>query len=53
MMPPPDAHLGAFSEYEQKLFTKWIKQGAKYERHWAFTPRKKPFAAAQRPGKGQ
>jgi hypothetical protein len=37
-MPPPDAHLGAFSEYEQKLFTKWIKQGAKYERHWAFTP---------------
>jgi hypothetical protein len=38
MMPPPDAHLGAFSEYEQKLFTKWIKQGAKYERHWAFTP---------------
>ncbi len=38
MMPPPDAHLGAFSEYEQKLFTKWIKQGAKYEKHWAFTP---------------
>ena len=37
-MPPPDAHLGAFSEYEQKLFTKWIRQGAKYERHWAFTP---------------
>src|SRR3984957_10465654 len=38
MMPPPDAHLGAFSEYEQKLFTKSIKQGAKYEKHWAFTP---------------
>jgi hypothetical protein len=38
MMPPPDAHLGAFSEYEQKLFTKWIKQGARYEKHWAFTP---------------
>jgi Protein of unknown function (DUF1553)/Protein of unknown function (DUF1549)/Planctomycete cytochrome C len=38
MMPPPDAHLGAFTEYEQKLFTKWIKQGAKYEKHWAFTP---------------
>jgi hypothetical protein len=38
MMPPPDAHLGAFSEYEQKLFTKWIRQGAKYEKHWAFTP---------------
>jgi hypothetical protein len=38
MMPPPDAHLGAFTEYEQKLFAKWIKQGAKYEKHWAFTP---------------
>src|ERR1700677_5180375 len=38
MMPPPDAHLGAFSEYEQKLFTKWIKQGAKYEKHGASPP---------------
>jgi hypothetical protein len=37
-MPPPDAHLGAFTDYEQKLFTKWIREGAKYERHWAFTP---------------
>ncbi len=33
MMPPPDAHLAAFSEYEQKLFTKWIKQGPKSEKH--------------------
>ena len=46
MMPPPDAHLGAFNEYEQKLFTKWIKQGAKYERHWAFTPPVKPSLPA-------
>ncbi|HXB95144.1 MAG TPA: PSD1 and planctomycete cytochrome C domain-containing protein [Puia sp.] len=37
-MPPPDAHLGALSGHEQKLFAKWIRQGAKYERHWAFTP---------------
>ncbi len=43
-MPPPDAHLGAFSEYEQQLFTRWIRQGAKYERHWAFTtPVKSPL----------
>ena len=37
-MPPPDAHLGSLTPHEQKLFTKWIRQGAKYERHWAFTP---------------
>ena len=38
MMPSPDAHLGALSEYEIKLFKKWIQQGGKYESHWAFTP---------------
>ncbi|HVM89799.1 MAG TPA: PSD1 and planctomycete cytochrome C domain-containing protein [Puia sp.] len=37
MMPPPDAHLGMLTEYEKRLFKKWIVQGAKYERHWAFT----------------
>jgi hypothetical protein len=37
MMPPPDAHLGMLTEHEKKLFEKWIEQGAKYERHWAFT----------------
>jgi hypothetical protein len=37
-MPPPDAHLGALTPRETKLFEKWIRQGAKYERHWAFTP---------------
>ena len=36
MMPEPEAHLGALSEYEIKLFKKWIQQGAKYESHWAF-----------------
>ncbi|MBA2499529.1 MAG: DUF1553 domain-containing protein [Chitinophagaceae bacterium] len=38
MMPAPDSHLGALSEYEIKLFKKWILQGAKYESHWAFIP---------------
>jgi len=37
MMPSPDSHLGALSEYEIKLFKKWIEQGSKYESHWAFT----------------
>jgi hypothetical protein len=37
MMPPPDAHLGILTEQEARLFERWIKQGGKYERHWAFT----------------
>jgi len=41
-MPPPDAHLGALSDQEKKLMEKWISQGAKYERHWAFTTPQKP-----------
>ena len=38
MMPPPDAHLGMLNDYEKKLFKKWIEQGGKYEKHWAFVP---------------
>jgi hypothetical protein len=41
MMPAPESHLGALSEYEIKLFKKWIQQGANYETHWAFTPPQK------------
>ena len=37
-MPTPESHLTALNEYEVKLFRKWIKQGAKYEPHWAFVP---------------
>ena len=37
MMPEPDSHLGALDDYEIKLFKKWIQQGGKYEKHWAFT----------------
>ena len=36
MMPSPGAHLGLLSETEIKIIEKWIKQGAKYEKHWAF-----------------
>lgn len=41
MMPPPDSHLGVITPTEIEIFRKWIKQGAKYERHWAFTAPKK------------
>lgn len=36
VMPTPESHLGSLSEHEVALFKKWIKQGAKYEAHWAF-----------------
>ena len=43
-MPTPDSHLALLTPYEIALVKKWIKQGAKYEKHWAFnTPVKAPL----------
>jgi hypothetical protein len=35
-MPAPESHLGLLNEHEISLIKKWIQQGAKYEKHWAF-----------------
>jgi hypothetical protein len=44
MMPPPESHLPALTEQEIVTIKKWIEQGAKYERHWAFiAPKKSPL----------
>jgi len=40
IMPPPDSKLN-LNAYEKKLIRKWIRQGAKFEKHWAFIPPKK------------
>lgn len=43
-MPVPESHLGLLTPEQIDLFKRWIKQGAKYEKHWAFTqPVKKPL----------
>lgn len=43
-MPVPESHLGLLTPEQIDLFKRWIKQGAKYERHWAFiAPVKKPL----------
>jgi Protein of unknown function (DUF1553)/Protein of unknown function (DUF1549)/Planctomycete cytochrome C len=42
-MPTPESHLGLLSETEIKIIERWIEQGAKYEKHWAFI---KPEKAA-------
>lgn len=41
LMPPPSSQL-KLSPHEINLIGKWIKQGARYEKHWAFVPPQKP-----------
>jgi hypothetical protein len=36
-MPTPESHLGLLNETEISLVRRWIEQGAKYEKHWAFS----------------
>jgi len=42
LMPTPSSHLKRLSPFEMALIKKWIKQGAKYEKHWAFVAPKLP-----------
>ena len=37
LMPPVASNLPALTPHEVALIKKWIEQGAKYEKHWAFT----------------
>ncbi len=41
MMPPYSSNL-RLSSHEIALIEKWIEQGAKYEKHWAFVAPQKP-----------
>lgn len=41
LMPPVASNLPALTPHEVALIKKWIEQGAKYEKHWAFTSPKK------------
>jgi hypothetical protein len=40
MMPPASSNLKRLTPHEVDLVKKWIKQGAKFEKHWAFVPPK-------------
>ena len=40
LMPPPASNL-KLNQREIELIRKWIQQGARYEKHWAFTPPEK------------
>ncbi|KAA6441319.1 DUF1553 domain-containing protein [Dyadobacter flavalbus] len=41
LMPPPASNL-KLTQREIGLIEKWIRQGARYEKHWAFVTPKKP-----------
>ena len=41
IMPTPESHL-TLSAKEKAILIKWIKQGADWEKHWAFVPPVKP-----------
>jgi hypothetical protein len=36
VMPQPESHLAKLTPAEIEVFRRWIKEGAKYEKHWAF-----------------
>lgn len=38
MMPEANSNLKRLTPHELALVKKWIEQGAKYEKHWAFVP---------------
>ncbi len=40
LMPPPSSNL-KLTQHEIDLIKKWIVQGARYEKHWAFVPPQK------------
>ncbi|MET0298892.1 MAG: PSD1 and planctomycete cytochrome C domain-containing protein [Flavitalea sp.] len=40
MMPPPESNL-TLNDEEKYLLKKWVAQGGKYKKHWAFIPPKK------------
>ncbi len=36
VMPQPESHLAKLTLAEVEIFKRWIKEGAKYEKHWSF-----------------
>ena len=47
VMPPPWAKIGRLSAEQVGLLTRWIKEGAAYEPHWAFVAPTKPDPGAE------
>lgn len=41
-MPPPDSGMMPLTKEQADILKRWVEQGAKYEKHWAFVPPKLP-----------
>lgn len=49
VMPPPESNR-VLSAKQKKILEQWIKEGAKYDKHWAFVaPKKKSSPKVQKP----
>ncbi len=49
VMPPPESNR-LLSARQKKILEQWIKEGAKYDKHWAFVaPKKKSSPKVQKP----
>ena len=45
IMPPPESH-SSLTQQEKELLDRWIKEGAKYDKHWAFVKPASPKVPA-------
>ena len=50
-MPPKKAEK-QLTEQERTIISRWVRQGGKYVRHWAFIPPRKEKPAAKKPASG-
>jgi len=46
LMPPSDS-IHKLTEKQKKILTEWVRQGAKYKKHWAFIPPRKDLPKTQ------
>ena len=51
VMPPPSSHKQPLTPYQIALITRWVKEGAQYQEHWAFVkPERSAPPAVQHAG---
>src|SRR5690606_24141279 len=41
-MPPPEAKKKPITPEQRQILRRWIREGARYQRHWSFEPPQRP-----------